>query len=96
VTLVKLLRAGELRAIWVPDTVHEAVRDLTRARAVHLLGSKPCDQGGFFVARPVLTTDIRVPSIVAELTRSRSAATGQLLPISAAFSRAEPGCNAQP
>jgi transposase len=22
VTLVKLLRAGELRAIWVPDTVH--------------------------------------------------------------------------
>jgi transposase len=28
VTLVKLLRAGELRAIWVPDTVHEAVRDL--------------------------------------------------------------------
>jgi transposase len=34
VTLVKLLRAGELRAIWVPDTVHEAVRDLTRAREV--------------------------------------------------------------
>ena len=32
VTLVKLLRAGELRAIWVPDSVHEAVRDLTRAR----------------------------------------------------------------
>jgi transposase len=26
VTLVKLLHAGELRAIWVPDTVHEAVR----------------------------------------------------------------------
>jgi hypothetical protein len=34
VTLVKLLRAGELRAIWVPDTVREAVRDLTRAREV--------------------------------------------------------------
>jgi transposase len=32
VTLVKLLRAGELRTIWVPDTVHEAVRDLARAR----------------------------------------------------------------
>jgi transposase len=32
VTLVRLLRAGELTAVWVPDTVHEAVRDLTRAR----------------------------------------------------------------
>src|ERR1700758_511701 len=32
VTLVKLLRAGELRTIWVPNTVHEAVRDLARAR----------------------------------------------------------------
>jgi hypothetical protein len=30
VTLVKLSRAGELRAIWVPDSMHEAVRDLTR------------------------------------------------------------------
>jgi transposase len=40
VTLVKLLRAGELRAIWVPDTVHEAVRDLTRAREVTMLDLK--------------------------------------------------------
>ena len=32
VTLVKLLRAGELRTIWVPDTVCEAVPDLARAR----------------------------------------------------------------
>jgi transposase len=31
ITLVKLLRAGELNAIWVPDAVHEAVRDLARA-----------------------------------------------------------------
>jgi transposase len=38
--LVKLLRAGELRAIWVPDTVHEAVRDLTRAREVAMLDLK--------------------------------------------------------
>jgi transposase len=30
--LVKLLRAGELTAVWVPDTRHEAMRDLTRAR----------------------------------------------------------------
>lgn len=32
VTLARLLRAGELAFIWVPDEVHEAVRDLVRAR----------------------------------------------------------------
>ena len=31
-TLARLLRAGELTAIWVPDEAHEAVRDLIRAR----------------------------------------------------------------
>jgi transposase len=31
-SLVKLLRAGELTAVWVPDRHHEAIRDLTRAR----------------------------------------------------------------
>ena len=30
VTLARLLRAGELTFIWVPDEVHEAVRDLVR------------------------------------------------------------------
>jgi transposase len=30
--LVKLLRAGELTAVWVPDERHEAMRDLSRAR----------------------------------------------------------------
>jgi Transposase len=33
VTLARLLRAGELTAVWVPDAVHEAVRDLVRTRA---------------------------------------------------------------
>ena len=28
----KLHRAGELTPVWVPDAVHEAVRDLVRAR----------------------------------------------------------------
>jgi transposase len=32
VGLAKLLRAGELTAVWVPDARHEAMRDLTRAR----------------------------------------------------------------
>ena len=31
--LAKLLRAGELTAVWVPDAAHEAMRDLVRARA---------------------------------------------------------------
>src|SRR5262247_1611372 len=32
VELAKLLRAGELTAVWVPDERHEAMRDLSRAR----------------------------------------------------------------
>jgi transposase len=32
VNLAKLLRAGELTAVWVPDRHHEAMRDLVRAR----------------------------------------------------------------
>ena len=45
VNLAKLLRAGELTAVWVPDSQHEAMRDLVRARldAVHSLphGTSP-------------------------------------------------------
>jgi transposase len=33
VSLARLLRAGELTPVWVPDTAHEAVRNLVRARA---------------------------------------------------------------
>jgi len=32
VSLAKLLRAGELTAVWVPDERHEAMRDRSRAR----------------------------------------------------------------
>lgn len=32
VSLARLHRAGELTAVWVPDSAHEAVRDLVRAR----------------------------------------------------------------
>jgi len=32
IELAKLLRAGELTAVWVPDERHEAMRDLSRAR----------------------------------------------------------------
>lgn len=30
--LARLMRAGELTAVWVPDEAHEAIRDLVRAR----------------------------------------------------------------
>ncbi|MER8867325.1 transposase [Mesorhizobium sp. M0751] len=33
VSLARLLRAAELKGIWVPDAVHEAVRDMVRARS---------------------------------------------------------------
>jgi transposase len=33
-SLARLLRAGELTAVWVPDETHEAVRDLVRTRAI--------------------------------------------------------------
>ena len=32
ITLARLLRAGELTCIWIPDALHEAIRDLVRAR----------------------------------------------------------------
>lgn len=34
--LARLHRAGELQGVWVPDTGHEALRDLTRAREAAL------------------------------------------------------------
>ena len=36
-SLAKLLRAGELTAVWVPDPLHEAMRDLTRARETAMM-----------------------------------------------------------
>src|SRR5262245_54509434 len=35
--LAKLLRAGELTAVWVPDARHEAMRDLVRARETAMM-----------------------------------------------------------
>lgn len=37
VGLAKLLRAGELTAVWVPDRHHEAMRDLIRGREVAVM-----------------------------------------------------------
>jgi transposase len=52
-SLVKLLRAGELTAVWVPDPRHEAMRDLTRARgaAVEDLRAKRQQVTSFLLRR---------------------------------------------
>ena len=51
VSLAKLLRAGELTAVWVPDEGHEAMRDLMRARetAVIDLRAKRQQISGFLL-----------------------------------------------
>jgi transposase len=43
-SLARLLRAGELTAIWVPDAGHEAMRDLVRGRAAAVAAVKRCQQ----------------------------------------------------
>src|SRR5665213_2636463 len=50
-SLAKLHRAGELTAVWVPDTGHEAMRDLVRARldAVHSLRRARQQLAGFLL-----------------------------------------------
>src|SRR5258708_4152101 len=50
-SLAKLHRAGELTAVWVPDTGHEAMRDLVRARldAVHSLRRARQQLSGFLL-----------------------------------------------
>jgi transposase len=43
IKLARLLRAGELTPVWVPDAAHEAMRDLVRSRAdamQHLMAAK--------------------------------------------------------
>src|SRR6202047_5032323 len=50
-SLARLHRAGELTAVWVPDTGHEAMRDLVRARldAVHALRRARQQLSGFLL-----------------------------------------------
>ena len=51
VMLAKLHRSGDLTAVWVPDSAHEAVRDLIRARAtaVRVLGKARQHLQGFLL-----------------------------------------------
>ena len=43
-TLARLLRAGELTAVWVPDGTCEAMRDLVRARIAAVQALRACRQ----------------------------------------------------
>lgn len=53
--LAKLLRAEELTAVWVPDSAHEAMRDLVRARSAAVEDLVRCRQriGGFLLRQDV-------------------------------------------
>jgi transposase len=42
--LARLLRAGELTSVWVPDEAHEAMRDLVRARLAAVESLRACRQ----------------------------------------------------
>jgi transposase len=50
-TLARLLRAGELTGVWVPDPAHEAIRGLIRARAAAAkeVGIKKRQVGAFLL-----------------------------------------------
>ena len=51
ITLARLLRAGELTPVWVPDPAHEAIRGLIRARAAAAkeVGIKKRQVGAFLL-----------------------------------------------
>jgi transposase len=44
IILARMHRAGELDAVWIPDQAHEAMRDLTRTRAIAKLQEKRARQ----------------------------------------------------
>jgi transposase len=54
-SLAKLLRAQELTAIWVPDAMHEAMRDLVRSRSALQSDLTRCRQriGGFLLRQGI-------------------------------------------
>ncbi len=54
-TLARLLRAGELTPVWVPDAAHEAMRDLVRARGAAVSDLGRCRQriSGFLLRQEI-------------------------------------------
>ena len=76
--LARLHRAGELTAVWVPDEAHEALRDLTRARAAAVAEVHRCRQR---LGKFLLRLGLRPPAGVAPWTvRHRDWLDGLRLP----------------
>ena len=61
VMLARLHRAGELTEVWVPDTAHEAMRDLVRARAtaMKVLSKARQHLGGFLLRHGKIYSGVR-------------------------------------
>jgi len=61
VMLARLHRAGELTGVWVPDAVHEAMRDLVRARAtaMKVLSKARQHLGGFLLRHGKIYSGVR-------------------------------------
>jgi transposase len=51
ISLARLLRAGELTAVWVPDPVHEAMRNLVRSRTAAVESVRVKQQVSSFLLR---------------------------------------------
>src|SRR5215472_10966304 len=62
VSLAKLLRAGELTAVWVPDERHEAMRDLSRFNPRIRVCSPTSSGSAFSSARFISARTSREPS----------------------------------
>ena len=88
VSLAKLLRAGELTAVWVPDERHEATRDLSRARLAvtkkRQTAAAVALRDGVHLARgmnpgtPVCTTPLNLTFVVMCSRISRMASSGKI------------------
>ena len=75
IALARLLRAGELTAVWVPDATHEAMRDLVRARGAGVADLVRCRQR---IAGFLLRQDIRYAG--KPWTKKHRVWLGQLVP----------------
>lgn len=65
--LARLLRSGDLTAVWVPDPAHEALRDLARARET---AKRELQRARHRVLKLLLRLEVRPPSGMHRWTRA--------------------------
>jgi transposase len=73
--LARLLRSGDLTAVWVPDEAHEALRDLTRAREA---AKRDLLRARQRVSKLLLRLEIRAPDGLRRWTKKHRAWLGEL------------------